>query len=171
MKYVILAMLLGVIVWFVTTDRERKTNRIENIEGFSETMDWESNPYQIRDDSLQAVKEKEDEIERQKLPKDVLKFQDWLPRCINNCSQYELQGASYNSEQNLVTVYVRTNYTKEFADDRKNQILYEEEEFWTNYIEGQRQIEARRLKALLQNHYLSIRFRSKEMAIIGTVRM
>ena len=171
MKYVILAMLLGVIVWFVATDRERKTKRTENIEGFSETMDSESNPYQIRDDSLQAIKDKEDEIEKQKLPKDVLKFQDWLPRCINNCSQYELQGASYNSEQNLVTVYVRTNYTKEFADDRKNQILYEEEEFWTNYIEGQRQIEARRLKALSQNHYLNIQFRSKEMAIIGTVRM
>ena len=164
-------MILGVIVWFVATDRERKTNRIENIEGFSETMDWESNPYQIRDDSLQAIKDKEDEIERQKLPKDVLKFQDWLPRCINNCSQYELQGASYNSKQNLVTVYVGTNYPKEFADDRIDQILNEEEEFWTNYIEGQRQLEARRLKALLQNYYLDIWLFSKENAPLGTVRM
>ena len=66
---------------------------------------------------------------------------------------------------------ISVTWPKEFADDRIDQILNEEEEFWTNYIEGQRQLEARRLKALLQNYYLDIWLFSKENAPLGTVRM
>lgn len=122
-------------------------------------------------------REKENIFEEKESPiieelSEIEKFQNWLPRCINNCSQYRLMSASYNKKRNEVNVKIKTSYPDGFlATYDKSSLMREEREFWNNYINGKRQSEAMKLNSIKSNYNLKLTMLSSELSAIGTMKI
>jgi hypothetical protein len=119
--------------------------------------------YKISDDPEQSI--------TCDIPKDVLEFKEWLPRCINNCSQYNLKYATYDCTENIVNLIIGTKYTRAFKDLYDGDLIREEREFWFNYIIGSKQPESIRLSNLKSKYGLEITIYGEDYTDLGSFRL